>query len=198
MQRPDRVTVPTCIGCGAMSRSGTCGKGCSEEKLELVRAVDFEALTELASGAHVRAEACRAVARELASDRPGPDDWEATYPSVQSAARATLHHYPEVDGRSAAWDEPAEGATTWWCAGCGGIDAPQPCLGICIWRPIDWVNANLYGQERTRALAERDAEMRLRRLLHRVASITPREGQWERGCRVLQAEARETLDVCTR
>ena len=179
-----------------MSRLGTCGKGCSEEKLELVRAVDFEGLTELASGAHVRAEVCRAVARELASDRPGPDDWEATYRSVQSAARASLHHYPEVDGHSAAWDEPAEGATTWWCAGCGGIDAPQPCLGICIWRPIDWVNANLYGQERTRALAERDAEMRLRRLLHRVASITPREGQWERGCRVLQAEARETLDVC--
>src|ERR1035437_5212505 len=91
MQRPDRVTVPTCIGCGAMSRLGTCGKGCSEEKLELVRAVDCEGLTELASGAHVRAEACRTAARQLGSDRPGPDDWEATYRSVQSAARATPH-----------------------------------------------------------------------------------------------------------
>jgi len=115
-----------------MSRLGTCDRGCSEERLELVRAVDFEWLTELASGAHVRAEACRAVAKELASGRPRPDGWEAIYRSVQSAARTTLRHYPEVDGHSAEWDETAEAATTWWCARCGGIDAPQPCLGICI------------------------------------------------------------------
>lgn len=73
-----------------------------------------------------------------------------------------LRRYPEVDGHSESWDEPAERTTTWWCAGCGGIDAPQPCLGICIWRPIDWVNANLYGRDGRRAVAERDMEMRLR------------------------------------
>jgi hypothetical protein len=179
-----------------MSRLGTCDIGCSEEKLELVRAVDLEGLTRLAFGTHVRAEAFRAVATELASGLSGPDDREATYRSVQIAARATLRRYPEVDGQSESWAEQAEGATTWWCAGCGGIDAPQPCLGICIWRPIDWVNAKLYGQERTRALAERDMEMCLRRLLRRAAFVTPREGHWERGCRVLQAEAQETLDAC--
>ena len=56
-----------------MSQLGTCGKGCSEEKLELVRAVDFEGLTELASDAHVRAEACRAVAERarVGPARPG-------------------------------------------------------------------------------------------------------------------------------
>jgi hypothetical protein len=179
-----------------MSRLGTCDSGCSEEKLELVRAVDFEGLTGLASGAHVRAEAFRAVAKELASGLSGPADWEATYRSVQCAARATLRRYPEFDGHGEGWDEPAEGATTWWCAACGGIDAPQPCLGICIWRPIDWVNAKLCGQERTRALVEREMEVCLRLPLRRAASVTPREGHWERGYRVLQAEARESLNAC--
>jgi hypothetical protein len=180
-----------------MTRLGTCDTGCSEERLDLVRAADLERLTGLASGAHVRAEACRAVAIELASGRVGSDDWEGTYLSTQRVARAVLRHYPAVDEHSPDWDEPAERATTWWCAGCGGIDAPQPCLGICLWRPIDWMNAELYEQERTRAVAEHDVEIRLRRLLRRVSSITPRQGHWELGFRLLQAEAQQSLGCAT-
>jgi hypothetical protein len=180
-----------------MGRLGTCDGGCSEERLDLVRAADFERLMGLARGANLRAEACRAVARELASGRVGSDDWEGTYRSTQSAARAVLRRYPAVEEHSPGWDEPAERATTWWCSGCGGIDAPQPCLGICLWRPIDWMNAERYEQERTRAFAEHDVEIRLRLLLRRVSFITPREGHWEHGCRVLQAEARQSLGCST-
>jgi len=199
MQRPDRVTVPTCIGCGAMRPVGDLRLRAAPRRSSnsFVRSTS-KALTELASGAHVRAEACRAVARELASDRPGPDDWEATTPRCKALHAPPCITIQRFDGRSAAWDEPAEGATTWWCAGCGGIDAPQPCLGICIWRPIDWVNANLYGAgAHTRACRARRGNASAPAAAPRRVHHT-REGHWELGCRVLQAEARETLDVCTR
>ena len=96
-------------------------------------------------------------------------------------------------GEEAELQGPAESATTSWCAACGGIDAPQPCLGIRIWRPVDWVNRAVYEQQRERVLAEREMELRLSRLPRRLASVTPRHGRWERGWRVLRAEAQEAL-----
>ena len=71
-----------------------------------------------------------------------------------------------------------------------GIDAPQPCLGICVWRRIDWVNANLYDHQHDCSVGRHETELCLGRLLHRVASITPREGDWQHGWGVLRAEGR--------
>ncbi len=56
-----------------------------------------------------------------------------------------------------------------------------------------WVDKDVYEQERERALAEDQAEQRLRRLLRRSASVTPRPGQWDRGWHTLQQEARLAL-----
>jgi hypothetical protein len=112
---------------------------------------------------------------------------------VQDRARSALRRYSGADEEEVELQEPAEPATTWWCAECGGIDAPQPCLGICIWRPVEWVNRAVYEQQRERVLAARATELRMSRLLRRLASVTPRHGQWERGWRVLQAEAQEAL-----
>lgn len=193
MQLPDRVRVPTCIGCGAMSVFGTCDRGCSEEKLELVRAIEYDRLKALAGEAPGRVEAFLTVIQELACRHPGPTEWESAYRSAQDAARRTLRRYLDLEKRSQYSDPPSEIATTWWCARCGGIDAPQPCLGICVWRSIDWVNVKLYEQERTRAVAEGDTERRCRWVLQRAACVTPRQHQWERGWHVLQAQAQETL-----
>jgi hypothetical protein len=190
---PDRVTVPTCIGCGAMGRFGTCAGGCGEQKLELVPAVQYDALAALASSARGRAEAFGTVVEELALREPGTEEWEPAYRSLQDIARIALRRYPEVDTEDVDWDEPFEFATTWWCAGCGGIDAPQPCLGICVWRSVEWVNRIRYLEERAGALVERDTEQHLRGLVRRVASVTPRAGQWERGWRALEAQAGETF-----
>jgi hypothetical protein len=172
-----------------MGRFGTCDRGCGEQKLELVPAVQYDTLAALASSARVRAEAFGAVAEELALRQPSAEEWEPAYRSVQDIARITLRRYPEVDAQDVDWDEPVEFATTWWCAGCGGIDAPQPCLGICVWRAVEWVNGARYLEQRSGVLAERDTERRLRGLLRRVASVTPRAGEWERGWRALEAEA---------
>lgn len=178
-----------------MSQPGTCDRGCGEEKLELVPAGSHDRLTALAASARIGAEVFPAIAEELASRQPGPDEWEAAYRSVQEAARLCLRRYPEINAQDLDRDEPPESATTWWCARCGGIDAPQPCLGICIWRRVEWVNATLYQQQLARALAERDTERCLRLLLRRVASVTPHAGQWERGWRALQAQAVQGLNT---
>ena len=196
MQPPDRVTVPTCIGCGAISQLGTCPGGCTEKKLELVPAGHYDRSAAHAASTRIRAEAFRAVATQLSSRLPGADELEAAYLSVQAAARISLRRYPESSAQDQDWDEPPELATTWWCAGCGGIDAPQPCLGICIWRRVEWVNATLSEKERPRNLADRDAERCLRLLLRSVAWVTPRSGQWERGWRVVETQARQTLRAC--
>jgi hypothetical protein len=177
-----------------MGRAGTCDGGCGEQKLELVPAGQYDALAARGLSAHVRAEAFRAVVEELALRQPGGKGWERAYRALQDAARITLRRYPDVGAQDVAWDEPVEFATTWWCAGCGGIDAPQPCLGVCIWRTVEWVNSLTYLKERAGALAERDAEQRLRGLVRRIACLTPRAGQWERGWRALQAQSQAMIE----
>ena len=179
--------VPTCIGCGAMSRPGACELGCGEErKLELVDAHVCDELEEAAAAARARCIALRAVTRRLAEDEPA--DWEAAYHSVQAEARVALREHPAPQ---AAPDEPAHVATTWWCPRCGGIDAPQPCIGVCVWRPVEWVRAERYAAARTRADTARESERRLRSVLRTVATVTPRAGQWEQSWRALEGQARD-------
>jgi len=194
MQAPARLTVPTCIGCVAMGRPGTCDTTCTERKLELVRAASHDWVVDVGSRARAQLEDFGGIADELARRQPAAEELESAYRSLQVSARTTLRRYPEADEDDADLQEPAEPATTWWCPECGGIDAPQPCLGICIWRPIEWVNRAVYDRERERALADHEAAVCLRRLLRRVAAITPRDGQWDRTWRLLRAEAQQTLE----
>lgn len=172
-----------------MERWGTCETACSEHRLELVSAADFDALEVERSAVRACVGACRPVVEMLAGTEPGPDGWQAAYRASQRAALAVLRRHESHDDS----DERAEHVTTWWCAECGGIDAPQPCLGICIWRPADWVNRTGYEAARSRAAGERDMERATVRLLRRVASVTPSEGHWERNWRALHADAREAL-----
>ena len=190
MERPERLTVPTCIGCGAMGRFGTCETGCREEKLELVRAAAHAAIASLEATAEKAGEAFREVAERLLSGSPeGDRQSQAAYCSLQEQARAALAEHVDADDREIDWDEPAEAATTWWCPDCGAIDAPQPCLGICVWRPVEWVRRDLYERERERALVAHARQRALRQVLRRIAFVTPRPGQWERNWEALQTQA---------
>jgi hypothetical protein len=71
---------------------------------------------------------------------------------------------------------------------------PQPCIGVCVWRPADWVNLALY--ERQLSLAEPGlrAERSLSGFLARVAAVTPRAGEWQRNRDALRAQARVALE----
>lgn len=189
MEPPDRVTVPTCIGCGAMERWGTCEASCSEHKLELVGAAEFDELKADRAATRDRVRALRPVVEAMTRTEAGPDGWQAAYRRAQQDALAVLSGLEDGGGSR----EPADHVTTWWCAECGGIEAPQPCLGICVWRPADWVNRAVYLEERARAAADADAERLLARLLRRLASVTPRQDQWEHCWARFRAEAGEAL-----
>jgi len=88
-----------------------------------------------------------------------------------------------------------ERITAWRCIGCGKIDAPQPCIGVCQDRSVELVSGSDYDA----ALAELEAARRrtseLMAIVQQIARVTPREGQWERTYRALQARAREVVDA---
>jgi len=83
-----------------------------------------------------------------------------------------------------------EAVKAWQCIGCGRIEAPQDCVGVCDFRRIEMV----YRFEHEQALeAERSRCARFEALARRLARITPRPGEWERSYRALQEEARDAL-----
>jgi len=71
----------------------------------------------------------------------------------------------------------------WECIGCGRIDDPQPCVGICRDQKVEYVLA----ADHDRAVAELAAIARI------IATTTPRAGELERHWSALQARARKAL-----
>jgi hypothetical protein len=191
----NRLTIPTCAGCGAMQHPGTCETGCREQHLDLVRAAAYDELVAVRRGARACTDAFRAVVEEFACLQPAAGQYESTYRSVQHQARTVLHRFPDPPLQEQVLRGPTEPATTSWCAECGGIDAPQQCLEFCIWRSVEWVTHTSYQQERMLAVSEWLIESRLRELLRRIASVTPLDGEWPRSWRALQAEARGLLEA---
>ena len=82
--------------------------------------------------------------------------------------------------------EPVLPVKVWRCVGCGRIDHPQPCIGVCRDEKAQIVFIDDY----RRALA-RVAE--LEAVLQRIVHTTPRGPQWEASYRALQEQARKAL-----
>jgi hypothetical protein len=76
----------------------------------------------------------------------------------------------------------------WRCIGCGKVDAPRPCVGICQDRKVELVDA-----------ADHDAlQARVRELesaLALIARVTPHEGAMAASWHALQARARVMLGL---
>ncbi|MDD5249804.1 MAG: hypothetical protein PHY45_12500 [Rhodocyclaceae bacterium] len=78
----------------------------------------------------------------------------------------------------------------WQCIGCGKIEAPQTCVGVCRDRRVEFV----YASEHEEALAlQRQQSKALEALARQLAYTTPRDGEWERSFRALQHQARQAL-----
>lgn len=81
----------------------------------------------------------------------------------------------------------------WQCIGCGKIEAPQTCIGVCQDRRVEFVYASehneLLGQLRVTQRHARAASAVLRRL----ASTKPHDHEWERSYRAIQEQARRVL-----
>jgi len=82
----------------------------------------------------------------------------------------------------------------WQCIGCGRVDAPANCIGICEDRNVELVSAWAYAEV---VLAVEEANARIEALesaLGRLAHVTPREGTWKESYLALQMQARKLLD----
>ena len=81
----------------------------------------------------------------------------------------------------------------WQCVGCGRIDAPQTCIGVCEYSKAEFV----YAFEHEQVLAQAGAASRraetFAALVRQLATTTPRNGEWERSYRALQDQARRAL-----
>ncbi len=86
-----------------------------------------------------------------------------------------------------------ETVKAWQCIGCGKIEAPQTCIGVCQDRKVEFV----YASEHSEAMAELAQARRraglLEALVRRLAATNPRQGGWEHSYRALQEQARATL-----
>ena len=76
----------------------------------------------------------------------------------------------------------------WRCIGCGKVDAPRPCVGICQDRKVELVDAADYDalQARTRQLEE---------TLALIARVTPRADALAASWQALQERAPKLLDA---
>ena len=174
-----------------MGREERCDGDCSEHKLVLVSAVDYDELLGAADAARVRAARLASAVRPFADAHTRPGDPREALLRLRDGARRALRDGGRDEPRT-DWASPAT-VIGWWCARCGNVDMPQPCIGVCIWRPADWVNLALY--ERQLRLAEPGlrAVRALSGFLARVAAVTPRAGEWQRNRDAFRAQARAAL-----
>lgn len=78
----------------------------------------------------------------------------------------------------------------WQCIGCGKIEAPQTCVGVCQDRRVEFVYADEHEQAVSALRQRLDA---LEKLARQIAYTTPRDGEWERSYRSLGERARRIL-----
>lgn len=74
----------------------------------------------------------------------------------------------------------------WRCIGCGKVDAPQPCVGVCQDRKCELVLAADYDALQARIES-------LESVLALIARVTPREGELAASWQALQERARKAL-----
>ena len=123
-----------------MRQYESCEGACSERRLELVSGGDYDELTAAAAACRVRIEGFGAVVGELARAEPGPGELRVAYEALQQSARSVLRRSgPAAGGRDDELPSRAETVIVWRCEDCGGVDAPQECIDVCIGvRPTGW------------------------------------------------------------
>ncbi len=89
----------------------------------------------------------------------------------------------DTEGRIIAWE----------CIGCGKVEAPQPCIGVCQDRKTEFVYADDYDRAVEELRQTQDALTALRALARQMAHTRPREGQWEQALRHFQVRAADIL-----
>jgi len=81
----------------------------------------------------------------------------------------------------------------WQCIGCGRIDGPQNCIGICKDTKVELVYAEDYEQLRKQFETAKAEAALLAAQMREIVNTEPRNAEWERNYRALQARARNAL-----
>ncbi len=95
-------------------------------------------------------------------------------------------------------DLAADLVEAWRCIGCGRIEAPRPCIGVCEDRKVRLVLAADYEAALARLREAKAAAAALEGLVRRLATTKPRPGAWERSYKALQVEAERALAALSR
>ena len=88
-----------------------------------------------------------------------------------------------------------ERITAWQCIGCGRIEGPRPCVGICEDRRTEFVYAADHDAALAQLAAARSEAEELKVLVRQIAHTKPRPGECERTWDALQARARQALEA---
>ena len=81
----------------------------------------------------------------------------------------------------------------WQCIGCGKIEAPQTCIGVCQDRKVQFVYAFEHEEVLAQARRVQQRSDVLEALVRRLVCTTPRNGEWERSYRTMQNQARRAV-----
>jgi hypothetical protein len=90
-------------------------------------------------------------------------------------------------------DQLPDTITAWQCIGCGRLEAPQTCIGVCEDRKVELVSAWEYAQAATALEEAQDSAAALEALVSKLAHTTPRGEAWKETYLALQKEARAVL-----
>jgi hypothetical protein len=80
----------------------------------------------------------------------------------------------------------------WRCIGCGRIEGPQQCIGVCEDRKDEMVYATDHEAELAQTRQQLES---LAAVLRQIAFTTPRAGECERTWSALQERARLALEA---
>lgn len=177
----------SCIGCGAMGTDQPCLGPCDDHALDLVRAGEHDAVVAHVTESRERARPLLELVRELADV-----DGEDAYRALRHRAPEALHAAGEPEEAVAA--EPFR---AWLCTGCGRVEAPQACLGVCLRHSEDVVRTDRHAEALAQAAeADRDARA-LRALVRRLAWTTPREERFPETVSAMRDAALAFLGAAT-
>jgi Fe-S-cluster-containing hydrogenase component 2 len=200
----DRLAAAFCIGCRRVDAPQLCPEACDEQTVDLVFGeVQDAAITELEDDLrHV--QTLRELVLRSVSATPDPGrrgsvgpqgEWEQTHRVLQAEARSVLRQINADSARQVQVGAAEEviRLTAGHCSVCGWIEAPQPCLGVCIFRAVEMVPAAEYDEVRGECEHARRQLKELRAVIGQLAWVTPRAGEWERTRRALESRARKAL-----
>jgi hypothetical protein len=170
------ISVRACIGCGAIDNAQPCLGTCIDRRLDIVRADQHAAAVAALAALERALDERRTLLNRLA--RSAPADWGP----VRAQARAAL--------RTGGMPEPGGVVEAWACDSCGRIEAPQPCIGVCIRPETAMVSAEEHEAVLAAAAAAHAKLERLAPPVRQLAWATPRRGHEQDAAQALQAAAR--------